>query len=124
MFDIVDWTRSSAQVGPPKISAWRLRAIPGHKPKAHTNPSSTIQVEMVRNGSTNVSVLPLHCFLDLKVLEDAVSFGYGVGSTASDILIDETEPGIEDTTPPSTPQFIHSVAEDMEQTERKASYSV
>ncbi|KAG8693382.1 autophagy- protein 2, partial [Ceratobasidium sp. 395] len=119
MFDIVDWTRSSAQAGPPKISAWRLRAIPGHKPKVHTSPSSTIQVEMVRNGSINVSVLPLHCFLDLKVLEDAVSFGYGIGSTASDILIGEPEPGVEDTTPPSTPQFVHSVAEDMEQTERK-----
>ncbi|KAG9127181.1 autophagy- protein 2 [Ceratobasidium sp. 392] len=121
MFDIVDWTRSSALVGPPKISAWRLRAIPGHKPKASTGPTAAIQVKMTRNGGSNISVLPLHVFLDLKVLEDAISFSYGIGSTSLDILSDETEPGAEDNTPPSTPQFVHSVADDMEQTDNKAS---
>ncbi|KAG8696915.1 autophagy- protein 2 [Ceratobasidium sp. 394] len=119
MFDIVDWTRSNAQAGPPRISAWRLRAIPGHKPKSTIGPTPAVRVEVGRNGGVNTSILPLHFFVDLKVLEDAILFGYGIGSTAPDIISDETEPGVEDSTPPSSPQFVRSVADDMEQVEKK-----
>ncbi|KAG8743827.1 autophagy- protein 2 [Ceratobasidium sp. 414] len=119
MFDIVDWTRSNAQAGPPRISAWRLRAIPGHKPKSTTSSTTAIRVEVERNGGVDVSILPLHFFIDLKVLEDAVLFGYGIGSTTLDIMSDGAESIVEDFTPPSTPQFTRSVADDMEQAEKK-----
>ncbi|KAG9087874.1 autophagy- protein 2 [Ceratobasidium sp. 370] len=119
MFDIVDWTKSSAQVGPPKISAWRLRAIPGHKPKSTVGPTTAIRVDVGRNGSINTSILPLHFFVDLKVLEDAILFGYGIGSIAPDITSDETDSRVEDSTPPASPQFMRSVADDLEQAEKK-----
>ncbi|KAF8602843.1 hypothetical protein BDV93DRAFT_494104 [Ceratobasidium sp. AG-I] len=124
VFDIIDWTKSSLHAGPPKISAWRLRAIPGQKPKASTGPSSAIRVHMERNGTIDVVILPLHIFLDLGVLEDAVTFAHGIGSVGPDITSDEDEPEVENPTPPSTPRFIQrSVADDMEQVERKAKIS-
>ncbi|KAG9101971.1 autophagy- protein 2 [Ceratobasidium sp. UAMH 11750] len=119
MFDTVDWTRPNAQARPPRISAWRLRAIPGHKPKSITSPTPAIRVEVRRNGGINTSLLLLHLFIGLKVLEDAILFGYGIGSITPDIISDETEPGVEDSTPLSSPQLIRSVADDMEQVEKK-----
>ncbi|QRV75478.1 autophagy-related protein 2 [Ceratobasidium sp. AG-Ba] len=119
MFDIVDWTKSKMQAGPPKISAWRLRAIPGQKNKTATGPTSAIRAAIEQSSSISISILPLHFFLDLKLLEDAVSFGYGIGSTSPYIAGDETESDIDDSTSPLTPQFGRSVVDDMEKLEEK-----
>lgn len=120
VFDIVDWTKPSSHAGPPKISAWRLRAIPGQKPKASTGSSSSIRLHIERKGAIEVAILPLHVFLDLGVLEDAVTFGHGIGSVVPDVADDEDEPEVENVTPPTTPRFAQrSVADDMEQAERK-----
>ncbi|QRW04386.1 autophagy-related protein 2 [Ceratobasidium sp. AG-Ba] len=119
MFDIVDWTKSKMQAGPPKISAWRLRAIPGQKNKTATGPTSAIRTAIEQSSSISISILPLHFFLDLKLLEDVVSFGYGIGSTSPYIAGDETESDIDDSTSPLTPQFGRSVVDDMEKLEEK-----
>ena len=123
VFDIVDWTKPSLHAGPPKISAWRLRAIPGQKLKASSGPSSAIRVHMEINGTIDVTLSPLHIFLDLGVLEDMVTFTHGIGSVGPDITSDGDEPEVENPSPPSTPRFVQrSVADDMEQVERKASW--
>ncbi|KEP47759.1 putative autophagy-related protein Atg2 [Rhizoctonia solani 123E] len=113
-FEIVDWTKSSLQAGPPKISAWRVRSLPGQKLKAS---GSTIAVTVRANkgGDIQVGILPLHVFLDLKTLEDAIAFSNGIGPTTSD----DNEFELDDTTPPITPRGFRSVADDMERVEEK-----
>ncbi|KAG8688039.1 autophagy- protein 2, partial [Ceratobasidium sp. 423] len=119
VFDIIDWTKPSLQTGPPKISSWRVRALPGQKPKA-SGPPTAISVKANKGGDIDIVVLPLHVFLDLKVLEDAVAFSNGIGSTAPDFVSDENDFVVDDTTPPTTPRGFRSVADDMEQVEIKS----
>lgn len=124
VFDIVDWTKPASHAGPPKISAWRLRAIPGQKPKASGGPGLAIRMHMEKSGVIDVAILPLHVFLDLRLLEDAVSFAYGVGSIGPEMTSEEEEPEVDHSTPPSTPRFVRSVADDMEQAEKKVGWLV
>ncbi|CUA70867.1 Autophagy-related protein 2 [Cryptococcus neoformans var, neoformans B-3501A] [Rhizoctonia solani] len=118
-FEVVDWTKPSLQAGPPKISTWRVRSLPGQKIKASGSPIA-ITVKANKGGDIEVGVLPLHFFLDLKILEDAVVFGNGIGSTTPDFTTDENEFEVDDTTPPTTPRGFRSVADDMERVEEKA----
>ncbi|CAE6364266.1 unnamed protein product [Rhizoctonia solani] len=118
MFDVVDWTKPSSQTGAPKISAWRVRALPGQKPKVSGLPIA-ITVKASKGGDTEIGVLPLHVFLDLKVLEDAIAFSNSIGSTAPDYVNDENDLEADDATPPTTPRNFHSVADDMERVENK-----
>lgn len=119
VFDIVDWTKPTSHAGPPKISAWRLRAIPGQKPKPSVGPTTAVRVEVDKGGNIDIVILPLHVFLDLKVLEDAISFGNGIGSIAPDFVSEENEYEVADSTPPTTPRYFRSVEHDMEQVETK-----
>ncbi|KAF8676906.1 Autophagy-related protein 2 CAD motif [Rhizoctonia solani] len=119
MLDVVDWTKPSSQTGPPKISAWRVRALPGQKPKASGSPIA-ITVKANKEGDVEVGILPLHLFLDLKVLEDAIAFGNSIGSTVPDYVNDENDLEADDSTPPTTPRNYRSVADDMERVESKA----
>ncbi|KAH7341314.1 hypothetical protein B0J17DRAFT_593970 [Rhizoctonia solani] len=118
VFDIVDWTKPELQVGHPKISSWRIRALPGQKLKASGSPI-VIDLKANKGGDIEVGVLPLHIFLDLKVLEDAIAFGNGIGSTAPDFATEENDFEVEDTTPPTTPRGFRSVADDMERVEER-----
>ncbi|KDN38407.1 hypothetical protein RSAG8_09501, partial [Rhizoctonia solani AG-8 WAC10335] len=145
-FEIVDWTKPALQAGPPKISAWRVRSLPGQKLKASGSPVTvsvkankggdievgvlplhlfldlkvlTVSVKANKGGDIEVGVLPLHLFLDLKVLEDGIAFSNGIGSTTSDFITDENEFEVDNTTPPTTPRGFRSVADDLEQVEEK-----
>ncbi|CAE6515684.1 unnamed protein product [Rhizoctonia solani] len=117
-FEIVDWTKPALQAGPPKISAWRVRSLPGQKLKASGSPIA-ITVKANKGGDIEVGVLPLHVFLDLKVIEDVIVFGYGVGSTTPDLIADEDEFEVDDATPPTTPRGFRSIADDLERVEEK-----
>ncbi|CAE6431927.1 unnamed protein product [Rhizoctonia solani] len=119
VFDIMDWTKPALQAGHPKISSWRVRALPGQKLKASGSPI-VIDLKANKSGDIEVGVLPLHVFLDLKVLEDAIAFGNGIGSTAPDLVVEENDFEVDDATPPTTPRGLHSVADDMERVEEQA----
>ncbi|KAJ1308011.1 hypothetical protein OPQ81_002082 [Rhizoctonia solani] len=118
VFDIVDWTKQSLQTVPPKISTWRVRALPGQKPKA-SGPLIAISIKASKGGDVEIGVLPLHVFLDLKILEDLITFGNGIGPTAPDLMDDEGGFEMDDNTLPTTPRDFRSVADDMEQVEIK-----
>ncbi|CAE6462680.1 unnamed protein product [Rhizoctonia solani] len=119
VFDIMDWTKPALQAGHPKISSWRVRALPGQKLKASGSPI-VIDLKANKSGDIEVGVLPLHVFLDLKVLEDAIAFGNSIGSTGPDFVAEENDSEVDDATPPTTPRGLHSVADDMERVEEQA----
>ncbi|QRW18380.1 autophagy-related protein 2 [Rhizoctonia solani] len=96
MLDVVDWTKPSSQTGPPRSLLGEFE------------------------GDVEVGILPLHLFLDLKVLEDAIAFGNSIGSTVPDYVNDENDLEADDSTPPTTPRNYRSVADDMERVESKA----